>query len=126
MSKADKVEYPSWVCLDCGKQYGRRRGGICTMHNGRCDVCGENKAVTEPRDFGHLLDGWQYHCTAAGVFNMLKIGERGKLIHASPAIDESCDHDWRHGEDHDGQQGDPEQCTKCGISFTRYIFCCCP
>jgi hypothetical protein len=43
------------------------------------------------------------------------------LVHASPAIDETCKHDWR-----DGPDGNPEQCTKCGLSFTRYIFCCMP
>lgn len=27
-----------------------------------------------------------------------------------------CDHDW------DDSEGNPERCTKCGLSFTRYIF----
>lgn len=51
--------YPTWICFDCGKKYGRHQGGICTVHLGICDVCGQEKPVTEPRDFGHLLDGWE-------------------------------------------------------------------
>ena len=46
-------------------------------------------------------------------------GEEATVMHVTPAIDETCDHDWR-----DGADGNPEQCTKCGISFTRYIHCC--
>jgi hypothetical protein len=53
------VEQPHWVCLDCGKTYGRRIGGCCTMHLDRCGVCGEEKPVTESRDFGYLVPDWQ-------------------------------------------------------------------
>ena len=42
-------------------------------------------------------------------------------VHTLKAIDENCDHDWR-----DGHDGNPEQCTKCGLSFIRYIHCCFP
>jgi len=45
----------------------------------------------------------------------------GVVIHVTPAIKEDCDHDWNEGKD-----GNPEYCTKCGLSFTRYIFCCFP
>jgi rRNA maturation protein Nop10 len=31
-----------------------------------CDVCGKKAPVTEPRDFGHLKDGWQDHIANAG------------------------------------------------------------
>lgn len=31
---------------------------MSTFHLGCCGVCGETKPVTEPRDFGHLRDGW--------------------------------------------------------------------
>ncbi|MDE2103365.1 MAG: hypothetical protein KGL39_39355 [Patescibacteria group bacterium] len=53
--------YPAWGCLDCGKKYGRRDAGICTIHKGKCGICGEEKMVTEPRDFGHLKygSGWE-------------------------------------------------------------------
>lgn len=42
-------------------------------------------------------------------------------IHVTPMIDETCEHDWVDGED-----GNAEYCAKCGLSFTRYIFCCFP
>lgn len=48
-------------------------------------------------------------------------GEGAKLVHVTPAIDESCEHEWADGED-----GNPSHCTKCGLSFTRYIYCCMP
>ncbi len=48
-------------------------------------------------------------------------GEIGTVMHVTPAIDETCDHDWI-----DGADGNPEYCGKCKLSFTRYIFCCCP
>lgn len=54
-------DYPAWVCMPCGRRYGRRPVGICTIHLGECGVCGDRTEVTEPRDFGHLLDGWQCH-----------------------------------------------------------------
>lgn len=43
------------------------------------------------------------------------------LVHVSPAIDETCEHVWA-----DGADGNPEQCTTCGLSFIRYIHCCMP
>lgn len=53
-------KYPSWVCTPCGIKYGKGGGnGISTFHNGTCGICGSDAAVTEPRDFGHLRDGWQ-------------------------------------------------------------------
>ena len=48
--------YPHWVCLDCvfGRCRGRKNGqGVSTWHQGKCDVCGETKFVTEARDFGY-------------------------------------------------------------------------
>ena len=49
--------YPGWVCLDCGNNASEKAGNkptafsCSTIHYGICDVCGEKKAVTEPRDF---------------------------------------------------------------------------
>lgn len=51
--------YPTWICFSCGNKYGKRQAGICTIHPGKCGVCGCEAMVTEPRDFGHLKDGWQ-------------------------------------------------------------------
>lgn len=42
-------------------------------------------------------------------------------VHVTPAIDEGCYHDWENGED-----GNPERCSKCGLSFMRFIHSCCP
>lgn len=54
----NKAKYPEWICAACGIKYGRHACGIATWHSGKCDVCGEESIVTEPRDFGHLKDGW--------------------------------------------------------------------
>jgi hypothetical protein len=65
-----KKEY-QWVCLDCGKQamilnakkkYGDKydeskvfpEPWVSTFHMGICDVCGENKAVTQHRDYRYV------------------------------------------------------------------------
>ena len=54
-----KRNYPAWICSPCGDKYGRRECGISTWHEDDCGVCGERTMVTEPRDVGHLKDGWQ-------------------------------------------------------------------
>lgn len=56
--------YPDWVCASCGSKYGRRtsdRELISCWHTGICGVCGIEASVTEPRDFGHLRAGWEFH-----------------------------------------------------------------
>jgi len=53
--------YPTWVCQACGCKYGRMLNmgmHMSTWHNGTCDICGNQAAVTEPRDFGHLKPEW--------------------------------------------------------------------
>ena len=46
------TNYPTWVCADCGlKASGGRCFEVSTYHVGKCDVCGQEKPVTEPRDF---------------------------------------------------------------------------
>jgi len=52
-------EQPTWVCYKCGVKYGSFRCGLATWHGGTCAVCGKDAAVTEPKDFGYLLVGWQ-------------------------------------------------------------------
>lgn len=46
------------VCMECGKHAmtlpenkGKSQYSISTWHVSTCDVCGERKPVTEPRDF---------------------------------------------------------------------------
>ena len=55
-----------------------------------------------------------------GTTVKLADGTEVTVEHATPAIDETCDHDWV------GEDGNPEYCKKCNLSFTRYIFSCCP
>ena len=52
MDKSDRV-YPAWCCHDCGitASGGKTLHNYATYHSGICGVCGESKAVTEPRDF---------------------------------------------------------------------------
>lgn len=52
-------EYPEWVCYECGMKHGRRAPGVAAWHSDKCDVCDQQKDVTEPRDFGHLKDTWK-------------------------------------------------------------------
>lgn len=41
-----------WICRDCGLKYGKIVCRVSTMHKGKCEICGKEKAVTEGRDFG--------------------------------------------------------------------------
>ena len=63
--------YPTWICDHCGMKYGKwyltdtytgPSAHCATYHQGKCDICKESDIpVTEPRDFGHLLD-WDVIC----------------------------------------------------------------
>ena len=57
-----KRPYPDWICDECGRLHGKRPEGNpygATYHIGECGVCGTGGVdVTEPRDFGHLREGW--------------------------------------------------------------------
>lgn len=58
--------YPTWICDKCGHKYGTwyttgaytgPPSHCATYHYGKCDICKDTDvAVTEPRDYGHLLD----------------------------------------------------------------------
>ncbi len=42
----------TWICFECGKKkYRRKVNDGATWHVGKCDVCGKEIGVTEPRDF---------------------------------------------------------------------------
>lgn len=47
------IDYPVWVCSPCAEKAGGRwpKGHVATFHVGICHVCGEEIAVTEPRDW---------------------------------------------------------------------------
>ena len=62
-----KTKYPTWICDDCGVKYGAwyQLGAVvpkmhcATYHMGECNVCKtKDVPITEPRDYGHLIDGW--------------------------------------------------------------------
>ncbi len=42
------------TCHDCGKKYGKYSVGCSSTWEGKCDVCGETKGVTETRDYGYF------------------------------------------------------------------------
>jgi len=53
-------QYPEWICSSCGAKHGNRMlDRVTCWHMGTCDICCITASVTEPRDFGHLKDGWQ-------------------------------------------------------------------
>jgi len=52
-------------------------------------------------------------------------GEEATVIHVTPSYPETCSHDWEYVETANGDP-EPSHCVKCGMSFTRYIFCECP
>ena len=54
-----KITNPELICADCGERYGRRAVGMATFHIDECGICGQEKAVTQPRDYGYLQTGWQ-------------------------------------------------------------------
>jgi hypothetical protein len=45
------------VCFDCGKKYGEYHNGVSSVWEGKCNICGETKGVTEVRDYAYLTKG---------------------------------------------------------------------
>ena len=45
------------VCCECGGKYGKYSVGCSSTSMGVCDVCEQNKPVTEVRDYGYLTKG---------------------------------------------------------------------
>ena len=52
-----KLENAANTCFDCGKKYGVYSVGCSSVWNGVCGVCGEEKRVTESRDFAYFITG---------------------------------------------------------------------
>jgi len=44
-------------CFDCGDNYGVYSVGCSSVWEGKCDVCGETKRITEARDFAYFITG---------------------------------------------------------------------
>ena len=52
-----KLEDAYVVCSDCGSKYGVYSVGCSSVWVEKCDVCGEEKGVTETRDYAYLITG---------------------------------------------------------------------
>lgn len=51
-------------------------------------------------------------------------GEIGTVVHVTQNYPPGCDHDWP--DEPDGDTDMSGRCTKCGMSFIRYIHTECP
>ena len=45
------------VCKDCGSKYGHYSVGCSSTWTGTCNVCGQEKSITEVRDWNYLKEG---------------------------------------------------------------------
>ena len=45
------------TCFDCGDKYGVYSVGCSSIYEGKCNVCGETKRITEARDFAYFITG---------------------------------------------------------------------
>ena len=52
-----KLEQAGTSCKDCGVKYGVYSVGCSSSWNGKCGVCGEEKIVTESRDYAYFITG---------------------------------------------------------------------
>jgi hypothetical protein len=52
-----KLENADVVCFDCGSKYGEYHDRVSSVWEGKCNVCGEVKNITESRDFKYLAKG---------------------------------------------------------------------
>lgn len=57
MTLLNKLLTADVVCSECGQKYGKYSVGCSSVWNGTCGVCGEDKPVTEVRDYGYLTKG---------------------------------------------------------------------
>ncbi len=53
--KVTDDNYPVWSCGECAERAGGRwpDGHLGTFHSNYCQVCGNKKPVTSPRDWGY-------------------------------------------------------------------------
>jgi ribosomal protein S14 len=52
-----KLQNAYTTCFDCGRKYGVYSVGCSSVWEGKCDVCGETKSITESRDFAYFVTG---------------------------------------------------------------------
>lgn len=49
------LEQATITCADCGDKYGVHSVRYSSWWNGKCHICGEEKPVTEARDFAYFF-----------------------------------------------------------------------
>ncbi len=54
---ADILKSAEVVCKDCGSKYGHYSVGCSSTWSGTCNVCGQEKSITEVRDWNYLKEG---------------------------------------------------------------------
>ena len=54
---ADTLKSAEVVCKDCGSKYGHYSVGCSSTWTGTCGVCGQEKSITEVRDWNWLKEG---------------------------------------------------------------------
>ena len=53
-----KVLRNAYVCChQCGDKYGVYSVGYSSMWEGKCDICGQTKIITETRDWAYFITG---------------------------------------------------------------------
>ena len=80
----DKLTNAYTTCHDCGLKYGVYSVGCSSVWDGKCDVCGENKKVTESRDYGYFM---------TGIRKLKK--EQPSTIESPPKIQHDWEQDYR-------------------------------
>ena len=50
----DTLKNADVVCFDCGSKYGEYHDRVSSVWEGKCNVCGEVKNITETRDYGYF------------------------------------------------------------------------
>lgn len=56
----DTLKNADVVCKDCGSKYGHYSVECSSTWMGKCNVCGQEKSVTESRDWNYLKEGIDY------------------------------------------------------------------
>lgn len=51
------LEDASVCCHECGAKWGVYSVGCSSTWNGTCQVCGQEKRITETRDYAYLITG---------------------------------------------------------------------
>ena len=56
-SLLERLTQADICCRECGEKYGKYSVGYSSVWMGTCGVCGEERSVTEVRDWGYLTKG---------------------------------------------------------------------